>query len=81
MENPENEIKNVVTMLTAAANPDVQKAAVEQYVLHSTFSVYDHVLNGFTHSRYYASNAEFHHPLCAVGAGRNSRDSILGILQ
>lgn len=60
MENPENEIKNVVTMLTAAVNPDVQKATVEKY---------------------YASNAEFHHPLCVVGAGHNSRDSILGILQ
>ena len=32
MENPEKEIANVVVLLTASANPEIQKQAVEECV-------------------------------------------------
>ena len=35
MENPEKEIANVVVLLTASANPEIQKQAVEECVFLS----------------------------------------------
>ncbi|KAI0631502.1 hypothetical protein C8Q77DRAFT_1127228 [Trametes polyzona] len=60
MENPATEIVNVTTLVTAAINPEIQKAAV---------------------LKYYAPDASFRHPLCAVPSGPNSRASILSILR
>ncbi|KAI0354375.1 hypothetical protein OH77DRAFT_1425943 [Trametes cingulata] len=60
MENPAEEIVNVATLVTAAINPEIQKAAV---------------------LRYYAQDAAFRHPFCAVAPGPNSREAILSILQ
>ena len=37
MENPEKEIANVVVLLTASANPEIQKQAVEECASLSSF--------------------------------------------
>ncbi|KAI0327482.1 hypothetical protein GY45DRAFT_1327600 [Cubamyces sp. BRFM 1775] len=60
MEDPAKEIVNVATMVTAAVNPEIQKATV---------------------LKYYAPDASFRHPLCAVRSAPNSRAAILSILQ
>ncbi|KAH9895885.1 hypothetical protein C8Q73DRAFT_745088 [Cubamyces lactineus] len=60
MEDPAKEIANVAVLVTAAVNPEIQKAAV---------------------LKYYAPDASFRHPLCAVHSAPNSRAAILSILQ
>ncbi|KAI8977820.1 hypothetical protein BD414DRAFT_495727 [Trametes punicea] len=60
MENPADEIANVAVLVTAAVNPEIQKATV---------------------LKYYAPDAGFRHPFCAVDPAPNSRAAILSILQ
>ncbi|KAI0370686.1 hypothetical protein BV20DRAFT_236809 [Pilatotrama ljubarskyi] len=60
MENPAKEVANVAVLVTAAINPEIQKASV---------------------LKYYAHDAGFRHPFCAVAPAPNSREAILSILQ
>ncbi|KAI0821791.1 hypothetical protein BC628DRAFT_1328692 [Trametes gibbosa] len=60
MEDPAKELQTVVSLVTTAINPEIQKASV---------------------LKYYAPDASFRHPLCAVAAAPDSRASILAILQ
>ncbi|CAG7853564.1 SubName: Full=Uncharacterized protein {ECO:0000313/EMBL:CCA70802.1} [Serendipita indica DSM 11827] len=60
MQHPEKDITEVVTLLTTAITPGIQKAALE---------------------RFFAPDAGFIHPVCAVERGPNSRDKVLAIYQ
>lgn len=77
MEDPAKEIATVASLVTAAINPEIQKASVLKYVVNLSIGV----ANQPCESRYYAPDISFRHPLCAVKSGPNSRDAILSILQ
>ena len=90
MQNPVREIKEVVNLITAANEPEVQLTAIRRQVIPSIPSLFptpsknQHTSKFETHIswiRFFAPNAGLNHPLCRVPRGPNSRDDIIAIYQ
>ncbi len=78
MEKPAQEIDAIVRMLTSAASPDIQKAAIQRCAYTHYHSCPKPNLRWF---RFYTSDAGFRHPLCYIPSAYNSREDILGVYQ